>query len=159
MSGIRLGTAAGLAAALLFTAVPAQAQSVKASDPETVAAFLRSQGLTAKVTSADDGDPLIESSLGENQKFSVYFYNCTDNVDCSTMQFYAGYTGSDADVELLNTWNRTKRFGRAYIDSVGDPVMEMDIDLYGHGMSRELFSNNFDFWRALMGEFSDFIYD
>jgi hypothetical protein len=139
-------------------AAPSQAQMITASNPQSVAAYLRSEGLTVTLKKDTDGDPLIESSLGKNQGFSVYFYNCTDHAACQTLQFYAGFTDSKADAARLNEWNRGKRFGRAYIDKVGDPVVEMDIDLNDPGMARALFADNFRLWKILMTEFPAFIY-
>ena len=152
-----------IGAALFFVAgmaavQPAAAQNVTAANPQSVAAVLRADGLQVEVKTDKDGDPLLETSLGDNQKFSVYFYNCTNHANCETVQFYAGYTDSKMDAAKLNDWNRTKRFGRAYIDSVGDPAVEMDIDLAAGGMSRALFEDNYAFWKALMSEFPKFIY-
>ncbi len=33
------------------------------------------------------------------------------------------------DYELINEWNRTKRFSRAYLDRDGDAVLEADLDV------------------------------
>jgi hypothetical protein len=157
MIGYRTIGAALFLAAGMAAAQPAAAQNITAN-PQSIAAVLRADGLQVTVKTDKDGDPLLETSFGENQKFSVYFYNCTDHANCETVQFYAGYTDSKMDAVKLNDWNRTKRFGRAYIDSVGDPAVEMDIDLADGGMSRALFEDNYEFWKALMSEFPKFIY-
>ena len=146
----------GAAFFLMAVAAPAGAQTLKA-DPQAIAGFLRGQGLSPVVKADTDGDPLIEAQISENNKFSVYFYNCTEHKDCTTLQFYAGYTDSKMDASKLNEWNRTKRFGRAYIDNVGDPVVEMDIDMTG-GMPSALFADNYRFWKILMKDFPAFIY-
>ncbi|MBO9712096.1 YbjN domain-containing protein [Sphingomonas sp.] len=156
MIGYRSVFAALIFSAGMIAAAPVQAQAITA-DPSAVAGFLRGQGATADVKTDKDGDPLIEASLGENQKFSVYFYNCTNHAKCQSVQFYAGYTDSKVDAAKLNDWNRTKRFGRAYIDGVGDPVVEMDVDMQG-GMPRPLFEDNYKFWLILMKQFPDFVY-
>lgn len=158
MIGYRTIAAATFFMAGAVVAMPSEAQ-ITASNPASIAGALRAQGLSVVTKTDTDGDPVLESALGENQKFSVFFYNCTEHRNCQTMQFYAGFSESDADAARLNDWNRSKRFGRAYIDKAGDPAIEMDIDLFGAGMSRELFEDNFQFWRILMGEFSKFIYD
>jgi hypothetical protein len=157
MIGIRTIAAAAFFMAGMLAAAPVEAQSIDAADPQTVVAFLKGEGLTVTLKKDTDGDPLIESTLGKNQKFSVFFYNCTEHERCKTLQFYAGFTDSEADAAKLNDWNRTKRFGRAYIDKVGDPVVEMDVTTSG-GMPRPLFADNFRLWKILMNEFPAFIY-
>jgi len=157
MTGIRTIAAAAFFMAGMLAAAPVDAQTIDAADPQTVAGFLKAEGLSVTVKKDTDGDPLIESSLGKNQGFSVFFYNCTEHQACKTLQFYAGFTDSKADAARLNDWNRTKRFGRAYIDKVGDPVVEMDITTSG-GMPRSLFADNFRLWKILMSEFPEFIY-
>jgi hypothetical protein len=159
MIGYRTIGAALFFAAGMAAVQPAAAQNVTAADPQSVAAVLRAEGLQVEVKTDKDGDPLLVSSIGENQKFSVYFYNCTNHANCETVQFYAGYSETKMNTAKLNDWNRTKRFGRAYIDQVGDPVVEMDIDLAAGGMSRALFKDNFEFWKTLMSQFSKFIYE
>ena len=157
MIGYRTLAAAAIFAAGVAVGAPAQAQNITA-DPNAVAAVLKGQGLTVEMTKDNDGDPLIRSSFGENQGFSVYFYGCTNHLHCTTMQFYAGFKESKADTTKINEWNRTKRFGRAYIDTDGQPAVEMDVDLDDGGMSKALFIDNLEFWQALMKAFPDFIY-
>ncbi len=41
-------------------------------------------------------------------------------------QLYYGISGIKVDYKTINEWNRTKRLSRAYIDRVGDPVVESD---------------------------------
>lgn len=157
MIGYRTIAAAAFFSAGVVFAMPAEAQVLSASNPTAIAAFLRSEGASTEVKTDTDGDPLIEASLGKNQKFSVYFYGCTNHVNCTSVQYYAGYTDSKMDAAKLNDWNRGKRYGRAYIDKVGDPVVEMDVDMEG-GMPRSLFEDNFSIWQSLMNKFSDFVY-
>src|SRR5262245_49716395 len=96
--------------ALASAAVPAQAQMVRAQDPQTVAAALRAKGFLADVSKDQGGDPMIRSQFGD-VKWSIFFYNCTDHKQCATIQFYAGYHFKDKTIPLekLNEWNRNKR--------------------------------------------------
>lgn len=48
-----------------------------------------------------------------------------------TLLIRASWSGSEADLETVNEWNRDKLYCRAFIDSAGDPVIEMDLDLEG----------------------------
>lgn len=144
-------------AAGLAVAMPAAAQTMS-GNVDSIAAALRAKGYSVKTkTSSDSGNPIIDTSFGENANFSVYFYDCTNHTNCGSIQFYAGYTDSKMTVETLNEWNRTKRFGRAYIDSVGDPVVEMDINMVG-GLSRTAFEDDLSLFRQVTQQFSNFVY-
>ena len=150
---------AGLAlAAVAAAAVPVSAANVTA-DPQAIATVLKAQGAEATIGKDTKGDPKIDASFGENELFTVYFYGCTNNANCDNVQLYAGYTESSVDGSKLIEWNRTRRYGRAYIDETGDPAVEMDVSLREGGMSTELFVDNLETWHEVMNAFSDFIYE
>jgi putative sensory transduction regulator len=148
-----------VAAITASAAGPVAAQMVTAADPASIAAALQAEGYAAKVEKGSDGDPVIRSqSSGSN--FSVLFYNCNNGKNCATVQFYAGYkveAGKAPSFEQINEWNKTNRFGRAYLDNSNDPVIEMDVDLDDGGMSRALFIDNLQFWTAVMARFEKHI--
>lgn len=150
--------ALGLAAVanLTFAGI-AQAQMVTASDPASVAKVLQANGYRAEVTKDDSGDPMIKSaSSGTN--FLVLFYGCTNNADCATVQFFAGYADAEnGSVSALNEWNAKNRFGRAYLSDKGAARLEMDVDLDDGGMSTALFEDNLEFWVAIMASFEKHI--
>src|SRR5690606_12630359 len=134
---------AGLAALALTT--PAVAADVQAQDPGSIVAAMQQAGYRAQLTTDDVGDPLIRSSSGGSD-FLVYFYNCTDNTDCRTIQFYVGFSEpNSATIQSMNTWNKDNRFGRAYYDD-GIARLEMDLDLDDGGVSRALFEDNLEDW-------------
>lgn len=144
------------AAAALATASPALAQ-VRAQAPQTIVRSMQAAGYTAELTTDNMGDPMIRSTVA-GDKFSVLFYNCTDHRDCATVQFHAGYAVSPKiSAESINTWNRDQRFGRAYLDKEGDPIVEMDVDLDDGGISDALFADNLEFWASLIPKFRDHI--
>jgi hypothetical protein len=143
--------------AIGFTA-PAQAQNVTAARPESVAEVIRGKGFEVEITKDSGGDPMINAEK-EGTKFVVLFYGCTDGKNCATVGFYAGWSGTSAGMEKVNDWNRTQRFGRAYIDKEDDPCIEMDVDLDDGGMSRLLFEDNVEFWMTVMSQYSKFIFE
>jgi hypothetical protein len=149
--------ALGLAAAAVFGAgSAAQAQMVTAN-PASVAKVLQANGYRAEVTKDDSGDPMIKSaSSGTN--FLVLFYGCTNNANCTTIQFFAGYTDADnGSLSAINEWNAKNRFGRAYLSDKGAARLEMDVDLDDGGMSSALFEDNLEFWVAIMSSFEKHI--
>ena len=147
-----LGCAAGLG-----LAAPAVAADVQAQDPKAVAAAMQQAGYRAQLGTDDVGDPQIRSSTNGSD-FIVYFYNCTENADCRTIQFYAGYSPpNSATLESMNEWNENNRFGRAYLGDDGIARIEMDIDLDDGGISQALFEDNLEYWGIVMSKFEDYV--
>ena len=56
--------------------------------------------------------------------------------DAGDIQGYYGLNASGVTLEVINDWNRNKRFSRAYLDDVNDPVLEADLDA-AEGVTRE----------------------
>jgi len=118
-----------------------------------VANVMRSVGLPTDLATDREGDPLIRSSL-DGEKFQVYFYECSAQKRCKSIQFYAGWRTQGISQAKIGEWNRTKRFGRAYLDRDAEPCVEMDVDLE-HGATTEAVANDFDRWRLVFREFRD----
>lgn len=153
----RFLVAAVLCLAAVGTASAAQAQMVTSQDPASVVAAMQSAGYRAEVTRDDTGDPMIKSS-SSGSDFAVFFYGCTNNAACTTVQFFAGYTEPrNASLARLNEWNSTARFARGYLTEKGAARIEMDIDLDEGGMSRRLFLDNLTVWTVLMSNFEKHI--
>jgi hypothetical protein len=151
---MRFGTIMAGALALAACA-PAEAQQIRAQDPQTIVKAMQSAGYTANLGKDPTGDPKIESGAA-GAKFHVFFFNCTKNSDCRTVQFFAGYRkDGTVDMNQINEWNRTHRFSRAYIDKEGDPVIEMDVNLDEGGLSSALFIDNLKVWENLLGQFRE----
>lgn len=145
-----------VAAAILAFSGTAHAQMVRAQSPQSVVDALQGAGYKAVLTTDGTGDPKIESASSGN-KFVIFFYGCTKNRDCTTLQFYAGWTGPKISLDQINKWNNDKRFSRAIIDKDGDPVIKQDLDLDDGGMSRLLFEDNVEYWVLVMTEFTKYI--
>jgi hypothetical protein len=143
-----------LAAGLAFSAMPSAAAMVRAQDPQSLVAVLQKAGYAAELTKDKTGDPMIKSA-SSGTHFTIFFDNCTDHKDCETVQFYAGYhlDKNPVGVDKINDWNRTMRFGRAYLDDTKDPNLEMDVDLDVGGLSEALFKDNLDVWTETMSRF------
>ena len=155
MIGRTLAAAAMVAAlALPGTAL---AQNVRAQDPRTLVDTLLQAGYRAQMDTDDAGDPLIRSS-SSGSDFLIFFFGCTGNTDCRTIQFYAGYREpSNGSLEAMNQWNAENRFGRGYLTGEGSARIEMDVDLDDGGLSRELVIDNLEFWVLVMSRFEDYL--
>jgi len=140
----------------LALATGAQAEAVSATDPQSIVAAMQDAGYKASLDKDSTGDPLINSSSG-GSNFSVFFFGCTKNVDCRTIQFFAGYSDRKPTLSQMNDWNSKKRFARAYISDSGNARIEMDVDLDDGGVSTKLFEDNLEFWVAVMAAFEKHI--
>ncbi|MDR1360479.1 MAG: YbjN domain-containing protein [Deltaproteobacteria bacterium] len=77
----------------------------------------------------ESGDPMITGRI-DGIKYGIYFFDCTSNKDCRSIQFSAGWSTTDKPSwDKINEWNRDKRFGKAFLDTDGDPRIEMDFPL------------------------------
>lgn len=98
------------------------------------------------------GDPQITGRIDGTQ-YQISFYGCTDGRNCSTIEFRAAWVNpGHVTIESLNTWNREKRFSRAYLDNVGDPVLEWDVNLLG-GVSLRNMDDTLDWWKVMLTAF------
>jgi len=73
----------------------------------------------------DEDDDVIVKMLGYNVLILIGSYENT------SMQMNFAVSGTDANLRMVNDWNRTKRYSTASIDDDGDPVLESDLDLAG----------------------------
>jgi hypothetical protein len=149
---MKLAVLAGVA---FFMAAPAAAQMVSAKDPQTLVAALQAKGYQAELGSAG-GEPAITSGAG-GIKFTIFFENCSDGKNCTTVNFMTGFTDVEATLAKVNEWNRQNRFARAYIDGDDDPVLKMDVDLDHQGIARANFNEYVDIWGSLAPKFLAFL--
>ncbi len=134
----------------------AQAEAISATNPQAIVAAMQNAGYKATLSKDSTGDPLISSSSG-GSNFSIFFFGCTKNTDCRTIQFFAGYSDRKPTLSMMNDWNSKKRFARAYVADSGNARIEMDLDLDDGGISTKLFEDNLEFWVAVMGAFEKHI--
>lgn len=122
---------------------------------QEIANVMRAQKLSLELTTDKDGDPLIKTTK-DGVKFQVYFYECNSKPRCQSIQFYSGWSVKGISLEKINEWDRTKRFGRAYLDQDIEPCVEMDVDLE-HGANTEAIANDLVRWLLVMKTFRTFI--
>ncbi len=157
--------ALGLALALGFAVTPAmskvpEARSVAASDMakpapagtvtqlsnSQLAAVLKRMGFEYK-PSEKKPDNLIVTMNG----YKVLLINYPNSI-----QLYAGFkSAGKVSLDTINTWNREKRFSRAYLDSDNDAVIESDLDLEG-GVSNEAIDEFIRTFRNSLGNFAKY---
>ncbi|WP_185985166.1 YbjN domain-containing protein [Aureimonas mangrovi] len=151
-------TAFALTIGLASIVQPAAAQDmVDATNPEIIAELVRGFG-SARLSVAGDNTPMIEGRI-EGTAFSIFFYECDEtDANCRSVSFSASWDIDGVSVEMVNAWNRDKRFGRTYVDDEGDPVLEMDVNLYS-SVSAANFEDTIDWWRIVMADFKSNVID
>lgn len=140
-----------LAFIFIFLAAPTQvhaADILKNLSANEVESLLENEGYSAV-------EVLSDSSLRVRVDGRGYLITIFDDGD---LQLYYGITGSNADTDDMNTWNRTKRLSRAYIDLEGDPVVEADL-LADRGITRVQFANFMTVFQSTVSQFRDFVSD
>ncbi len=144
-----------LAAGLALPQAALSQDLVDATQVNVIASLAAEYG-TAEVDVDGNGDPMI-SGVIDDLKYAVLFYGCTDGADCTTIQYYTAWTNpGGVDIDMLNDWNRDRRFSKAYIDNEGDPALEFDVNLFGSVTQANLY-DTFDWWRLVMNEFGKYI--
>lgn len=146
-----------LTTALLGAAMAQPVQAQVLADPEVVASFLEDYGLKVTRDTDDEGDPMLSSRI-EGIYFDVFFYGCTEGQDCDSIEFSALFSGGEyVPLSVVNDWNGSNRFARAYIDEDGDPNLEFDVNLDFEGVGGRNFDNTIDVWRAVLSDFRQHI--
>ncbi|MBY8822939.1 YbjN domain-containing protein [Sphingomonas colocasiae] len=149
----RIWAGAAAISALAMTAAPAAAEQVTA-DHQKLVSLLQAKGYKAELIKGSDADYVRTADSGV--PVTIFFLNCAKGkTGCTTIQFYTGFNDVKTTLERINDWNRNQRWGRAYVDKDGDPVMEMDVDMDFGGLSRELFYDNLGTFIALIPLFRD----
>jgi hypothetical protein len=111
--------------------------------------------LGTAASAQSNGDPKITGKI-EGVSYQVFFMNCTDNANCEDLNFYAGFLDNKQTLEVINAWNRDKRFGKAYLDSDLDAVIEFDVNLE-NGVTRENLDAAFSLWSLILDQYTTYI--
>jgi hypothetical protein len=144
-----------VAGILALTASAAEAQTiVDGSNPDEIVNIARGYG-SANLETQNSGDPKLTGRI-DGVTYQVFFMNCTDNTNCEDLNFYAGFLDNKQTLDVINAWNRDKRFGKAYLDSDLDAVIEFDVNLE-HGVTRENLDAAFGLWALILDQYTTYI--
>lgn len=140
---------------LLGTVFSAQAQAtLDGSNVDDILNIARGYG-SANLETQSNGDPKISGKV-EGVTYQVFFMNCTNNTNCEDLNFYAGFLDNKPTLDVINAWNRDKRFGKAYLDSDLDAVIEFDLNLV-HGVTKENLDAAFSLWTLILDQYTTYI--
>jgi hypothetical protein len=128
---------------------------VDGTQPDALVRIIQDMGYRASLEVDTEGDPLIRSSVG-GTPFALVFYGCSEAHDaCQVLLFRTGYElERKVGIDVINRWNATRLFGRAYLDEVRDPCLELALNVSG-GVTRAQFESTFEWWEASVGAFED----
>jgi hypothetical protein len=132
----------------------AQAQNIDGNNIDEILNIARGYG-SATLESQSNGDPKISGKM-DSVTYQVFFLNCTANKSCEDINFYAGFLDNKQTLEAINQWNRDKRFGKAYLDSDLDAVIEFDVNLE-HGVARQNLDAAFRLWSLVLSQYTTYI--
>ncbi|NRT57212.1 YbjN domain-containing protein [Sphaerotilus uruguayifluvii] len=142
---------AGLAAfAMAVPGMSGAVELVTAKFPQTIFQIARGYG-SAELSKDASGDPRIIGRIN-GIKYGIYFYGCTNGENCVDIQFLSSWSGASVSQSDMNDWNRTRRFGKAYLDREGDPVLEMSVNL-DQGVTKENLEKTFEWWSRITTQF------
>lgn len=102
-----------------------------AADERIIHQVLGEMELEYEVLLDEDGDPTWTfTHLGI--LITIVLYDEVTPGSYASLLFYAGWAVEDeVSLAMINNWNSQSRFGRAYVDDRGDPVIELDLLMAG----------------------------
>lgn len=144
--------ALALAGVLLCLTGTAQAQNtVDANNGVAqVTAIARSFG-TVEQQRQDNGSPRLLVTNSKGILSVVNFGDCSGE-RCGTISFYAGFANAKPTLEVINNWNRDKRFGAAYLDADLDASVRYDVS-FEQGASYQNIVSDFEVWSLILEQF------
>lgn len=126
------------------------ANIVSAENPAAILNIAKGYG-SAELKKDSSNDPLIVGRIDGN-KYGIFFYGCQNGKECDDIQFVASWGGARVSLRDVNRWNHKKRFGKAYIDDDGDPVLLMSVNI-DHGVTQDNLEDTFNWWRKALNLF------
>ena len=135
-------------AAMLFLplAAASQDQLQKSYTDQELVDILRNDGYRA----VEISDERVITIKVDGLTYVLFVYDDDD------LQLYFGVTGYVVDADDMNTWNRTKRLSRAYIDDDNDAILEADL-LANAGYTEEQFLEWLEVFNFSAREFQQFL--
>ena len=123
--------------------------------PAAVVAWLNTQGVTAGAIQEDQGRRFVRVDA-DGLAFLLYFQSCEGAV-CSDAQFTTGVANAAITPDLINGWNRDRRFLKAIYEAPtatapASAVIQYDVLLNSGGP--EQLADPLAIWRSLLPEFA-----
>lgn len=150
--------AAGAIATALLTA-PASAQMLDSITADQLESVLSEAGLSPEmIPNANGGFPVAYGDAGDNRNFYVRGLSCSGRpLACQELVFFAEFElGRDvaaSDYRIVNRYNDSQVFGRAFVlPKTGKVGVDYVIEL-GGGVSEEHITQNISRWADVISAF------
>ncbi len=127
---------------------------IDAKSPEVILDIAKGFG-SAELSKDKVGDPKITGRI-DGVAYTLFFYGCKNGRNCEDVQFEAGWAGNAPNLARINEWNRTKRYGNAYLDAEGDACLKMTANIQ-FGVTRRNVEDHFAWWKAVSTSFRKYI--
>lgn len=108
---------------------------------------------TARLDRDDDGQDYVAGSI-DGINYALDVYNC--DPECADLTFTASFDVNGVTDAMMNEWNATRRFGKAYIRDDGDAVLQIAINTR-YGISVETFRDDLVWWETVLVDYVEFI--
>ena len=127
-----------------------------ASNPQGIVEAIQAMGYKATLDKDSSGDPKI-SSAASGYGYDIYFYDCNNHLNCSSIQFYVSFSKDSSNSEkLANEWNLKKRMGKMAFDpSDGSVSLQYDLSTSG-GVNQANFKDVVGWWDSTLGALHQF---
>ena len=136
---------------VLFASAVNATDIISAENPDAILNIAKGFG-SARLTKDSGGVPLISGRI-DGTKYAIYFFGCDSNgKKCDDIQFGTAWAGTKVLIKTINEWNRTKRYGVAYLDKDGDPNLDMPVNI-DYGVTAENLESTFNFWTIILKQF------
>ncbi len=112
-------------------------------------ALLDAHGIVTRRTQVGEG-AYLKFNIGP---FKALIFPYGSMPEFSSLQFLIGFKARP-DQQAVNRWNQENRYGRAFLDAEGDPILQYDIDLEG-GATKEVILEAQKTFRALVEDFNE----
>jgi len=129
---------------------------ITAENPEEILSIAKGFG-SAVLGKDSEGDPKISGRI-DGIKYWIYFYGCVKGKDCDDVQFSTAWSDVKVTMADINEWNRTMKYGMAYLDEDGDPTLELMVNI-DYGVTVKNFDDTFDWWAKVMKLFKKDVID
>lgn len=108
---------------------------------------------SARVDRDDDGQEYVAGSI-DGINYALDVYNC--DPECADLTFTASFEMNGVTDAMMNEWNASRRFGKAYIRSDGDAVLQIAINTR-YGITVETFRDDMVWWETVLTDYVEFI--
>ena len=140
-----------LAAAVAALSLSAAAASAQVT-PQAVSGWLSGQELSPELVT--EGETPFIRVQDEGLTWLLFFYGC-EAQGCDSLQFGAGFTNESITLDIVNAWNRDRRFLKAYFEpgDEGSGIVQYDV-IPTEGAPMDHLSDHVALWRGTLADFA-----